>query len=521
MTSNPATFTFITITPLGSGFSSPTGVAVDSSGNIYVVDLNINGIKKMDANGTIINTLGSSSFSYPTGVAVDRSGNIYVANPGNNAIMKMDPTGTTITPLGSGSFSAAPQVPQGVAVDSNGNIYVADYYNNTIYKMDPTGTPITQLGSGTISSPTGVAVDSSGNIYVAEVGNSAITKMDPTGTTITTLGTGFSNPQGVAVDSSGNIYVADYGNNAIKKMDPTGTTITTLGTVFSNPQGVTVDSNGNIYVADYGNSAIKKIAVINQDQTAPTGLSGVSPTAAENIDGQITGVSGSMEYQLKGTTSFTAITASTTSITGLAAGTYEIRYAAKTGFNAGTATEVVVAPTAGCLVTYQGAQERANTVDPTAYDIRFLATIDTLNASSVGFVFSKSEMNPTKVNSTVKSTTTVYNSITASGLPVYATDLNGTYIIACTVTGIPATDIGTPLIVRAFSTVGTETTYTSVKAVTVSSLIKLKEEANYMKKAYEKPLIEIEEFEIEDIMASSLTMDVEGTGDEIGYGSIH
>ena len=126
----------------------------------------------------------------------------------------------------------------------------------------------------------------------------------------------------------------------------------------------------------------------------------------------------------------------------------------------------------GCLVTYKGAQKRHN-ADSKTYDIRFIATIDTLEANAVGFVFSKSETKPTKEKvppSQVKSTTTVYHSVTAAGSAVTAESLGGKYIIACTVTGIPENDIDTPLYVRAFSTVGTETKYTSAVTVTVNSL---------------------------------------------------
>jgi hypothetical protein len=124
--------------------------------------------------------------------------------------------------------------------------------------------------------------------------------------------------------------------------------------------------------------------------------------------------------------------------------------------------------TEGCLVTYQGAQKRENS-DGT-YDIRFIATIDTLSAKEVGFVFSKSETTPTRENATVKATTTVYTSITAVGSTVTADSLDGEYIVACTVTGIPVEDIEVPLQVRAFSTVGTITKYTPVTTVTVKGL---------------------------------------------------
>ncbi len=122
-----------------------------------------------------------------------------------------------------------------------------------------------------------------------------------------------------------------------------------------------------------------------------------------------------------------------------------------------------------CLLTYRGAQKRYN-ADTDTYDIRFIATIDTLNAKEVGFVFSKSVSTPTKENATVKATTTVYRSITAEGVTVTAVNLGGVYIVAYTITDIPISDIDVPLYVRAFSTVGTETKYTTAVEVTVNNL---------------------------------------------------
>jgi uncharacterized repeat protein (TIGR02543 family) len=124
----------------------------------------------------------------------------------------------------------------------------------------------------------------------------------------------------------------------------------------------------------------------------------------------------------------------------------------------------------GCLVTYKGAQKRYN-ADSNTYDIRFIATIDTLNAKEVGFVFSKIQAIPTRENASERATSTVYTEITTSGSTITAASLGGQYIIACTVTGIPASDIAVPLYVRAFSTVGTVTKYTPVTAVTVADLL--------------------------------------------------
>ncbi|MHB8125273.1 MAG: InlB B-repeat-containing protein [Desulfitobacteriaceae bacterium] len=171
------------------------------------------------------------------------------------------------------------------------------------------------------------------------------------------------------------------------------------------------------------------------------------------------------------------------SILNVPAGTGYTVTASKSGYTDGSATNVSVTANAttqninitltsdqeGCLVTYKGAQKRYNAGGNT-YDIRFIAIIDTLNAKEVGFVFSKSQTIPTRENATVKATTTVYTSITAAGSTVTAGALEGTYIIACTVTGIPVSDIAVPLHVRAFSTVGTVTKYTPVATVTVNSL---------------------------------------------------
>jgi len=267
-----------TVNQLGSGFSAPSGVAVDSSGNVYVADSGNNAVYQIAVTGgcttdCVVTTLGSG-FGTPSGVAVDSSGNVYVADSGNSAVYQIAVTGGCTTncmvisldPVGS---------PTGVVLDSSGNVYVADRGNGTVEKITVTGgcttnCTVTQLGSG-FSAPGGVALDASGNVYVADLGSSAVYKIAVTGgcttnCTVTQLGSGFWQPQGVAVDSSGNVYVADNWSNAIKKITVTGgcTTdcvVTTLGSGFSVPNGVAVDANGNVYVADTYNMAVKKITV--------------------------------------------------------------------------------------------------------------------------------------------------------------------------------------------------------------------------------------------------------------------
>lgn len=122
-------------------------------------------------------------------------------------------------------------------------------------------------------------------------------------------------------------------------------------------------------------------------------------------------------------------------------------------------------------MTYKDAQIISG--EDGTYGIRVLATIETLEADEIGFVFSKSELTPTKENAKEAATAKVYKAIiTSDNAQITAVDLGGTYIIACTITGIPEGDINIPLYVRAFSTIGTETKYTKAVKITANEMLK-------------------------------------------------
>jgi sugar lactone lactonase YvrE len=294
-------------------FSFPTGLAVDSEGNVYVVDSGNCAVRKITPFGLVTTLAGAppqrgssdgtgsaARFSRPAGLALDAEGNIYVADQWNSVIRKITGAGQVTTLAGraghpgsaDGTASEAQfNNPAGVAVDSAGIVYVADYANSTIRKITPTGTVTTLAGrapqqgdaDGTASDarfhyPSGLAVDRAGNVYVADTFNGTIRKISAVGT-VTTVSdvkgdaARFYGPHGVAVDGADNVYVADTLGSTIRKITPSGIVVTLAGSanqvgsadgsasaaMFNEPYGVAVDGEGNVYVADSLNSSIRKI----------------------------------------------------------------------------------------------------------------------------------------------------------------------------------------------------------------------------------------------------------------------
>jgi len=207
-------------TPLVLPFADvqfPSGVAVDSGLAVYVTDAR-NRVLKLTLDSTTPITLpfnGLNGLYGPRGVAVDSSGNVYVADYGNHRVLRLAAGSTSPTTLPFADLGN----PAGVAVDSAGSVYVTDETGIRVYELYKQAPPQRELFSFTgLIEPHGVAVDSSFNVYVTDASNRVL-RLAPDSTTPTTLPfTGLINPGGLAVDSTDNVYVADWGHGQVLKL---------------------------------------------------------------------------------------------------------------------------------------------------------------------------------------------------------------------------------------------------------------------------------------------------------------
>jgi hypothetical protein len=257
-------------TPIATGAFSSVNVSVtDAAGatatGTFAITINPGLINTVAGNGTPGysgdgGAATSAQLSSPSRLAVDRSGDLFIADTGNNVIREVvQATGNIITVAGSGTAgysgdggpatSAQLSAPTGLTLDGNGDLFIADAGNNVIREvMQATGSIITVAGNGTagysgdngaataaqLNGPLSVAVDMNGNLFIADAGNNAIREVaQATGTIVTVAGNGsagysgdgglatsaqLNGPDGLAVDASGDLFIADTGNDSIRKV---------------------------------------------------------------------------------------------------------------------------------------------------------------------------------------------------------------------------------------------------------------------------------------------------------------
>ncbi|MGA9657555.1 MAG: hypothetical protein WBQ60_00440 [Asticcacaulis sp.] len=308
----------------------PSGIFVNANGEKYVADRENYRIRKISVNGVISTVAGGylgngglatnaylrrglfvTPLGTPTNVAVDNRGNVYVSSRYSHEIRKVNPTGVISTVAGTGvlgysgdggpATSAKLAYPRGVAPDKTGNLFIVDQYNSRIRKINPEQLITTVAGNGQVNfidntpnlssaefyNSSTLPIDSVGNLYVFS--SCCVAKINPAGVISvvagTTAGTGFSGdggpatnarlsyPTSAVVGENNTLYIADGNNNRIRKVNADGIITTIAGTGSAGfggenvaavstpvvPTAITRDAAGNLYISESTFPRIRKI----------------------------------------------------------------------------------------------------------------------------------------------------------------------------------------------------------------------------------------------------------------------
>jgi DNA-binding beta-propeller fold protein YncE len=301
-------------------FSDPFGVAAAPDGTVYVGDAGeAQRIRRVSASGEVTTlaggargfadgTGGAARFNTPSAIAIDASGILYVADTGNNAIRRVTPGGIVTTLAGDGEAGYRDGIgrdarfngPLGIAIDRSGRILVADTYNDLIRAIAPDGSVTTIAGAGQpgfadgtgiaarFDTPAGIAIDAAGSIVIADTGNDALRAIDPSGAVTTLAVDGLSRPIGLATGAANELYVSDARGRILAR-SADGSVRTLAGDTpgfqdgpgdearFRAPSGLAAAGLARIVVADTGNALVRIVAARSRLPLLPPASARIRP----------------------------------------------------------------------------------------------------------------------------------------------------------------------------------------------------------------------------------------------------
>ena len=283
-----------------SGLSLPRSIAVDASGNVYIVDVFNNRVLKETPSGGSYteSVVASSGLNTPQNLALDGAGNVYIADSSNARVLKETLSGGSYTQSVVADSSNGFSNPNGLAVDGSGNVYIGDWNNSAVYLETLSGGSYIQSliadSSNGVYNPYGLAVDGSGDVYIAATNSNQVFEETPSGggnyTQSQITSSSLNQPVNVAVDANGDVYISDNGNSRILLETLAGGSYTER--VIANPSmngvgntgGVAVDGSGNVYIGDEGNNQVLKLDVADTQALAfPSTYVGYTPSLTDSL----------------------------------------------------------------------------------------------------------------------------------------------------------------------------------------------------------------------------------------------
>ena len=302
-----ASFSADGLSPQQTALVSPSGVAIDQSGNVYIVEGNR--VRKIAQGGVVDTVAGTGKWGYAGDGGSARSAQLALTGQANTVASAIDTAG--------------------LAVDASGTLYVSDTFNDRV-RLVAGGRitafagngappqhlinfgPPTTLGDGgraavsILTAPHACALDASGNLFIADTIDNRIRRIDTRGIISTVVGSGtpgpsgdggppmaaeLDAPQGLAFDQAGDLFIADTGNNRIREVTADGSMIITVAGTgvrgfggdgsdakrarLDTPTGLAIDQAGNLYIADSGNNRVRRLDLAHKISTvAGTGHAG-------------------------------------------------------------------------------------------------------------------------------------------------------------------------------------------------------------------------------------------------------
>jgi len=254
----------------GGGMNSPSGLGVDSSGNLWVANyFNVASLFSPLGKPLLANGVTGFGLSASYGLAVDANNNAWIPNEpslsvAGNSVSELTSAGQSVS--GSGGFTAGGlDYPTGVAIDTDTSVWVVDYGNSHVTHLSSSG----QALSGTVgytsalfAFPVSAAIDGSHNVWLANQSGVAVTKMSADGSQFTNYAC-CDGPSAVAFDRLGNAWVANYYGNSVSEISSCGVIVangTDVGGGIDHPEGIAIDGAGNVWIANFRSPSISELA---------------------------------------------------------------------------------------------------------------------------------------------------------------------------------------------------------------------------------------------------------------------
>jgi streptogramin lyase len=292
LTSAPADWALF-VNYAGGGMSSPSGLGVDSGGNIWVANY-FDVASRFSPLGKPLFPQGITGFglSASYGLAVDANDNAWIPNEPNtgvsgNSVTVLNPAGQSLS--GNGGFTAGGMdYPTAVVIDTDTTAWVIDYGNSHITHLSSSGQALSGPPGYTtplFAFPVSAAVDGNHNLWVVNQSGAAVTKVSPDGTQFTNF-VCCNGPSALAFDKFGNAWVANYYGDSMSEISSSGQIVangTYAGGGINHPQGVAIDGAGNVWIANFRSAALSELA----GATAPVPGAILSPASGLGADAKL------------------------------------------------------------------------------------------------------------------------------------------------------------------------------------------------------------------------------------------